>query len=109
MQVTVVLRPRQPLPSLEELSTQRQARSREEIEAAHAAAPEALARVENFARERGLQIVETSAPRRSVVLSGSREQIRAVFGTDPTQIPPELRDIATAVLGISDRPVARPR
>ena len=109
MQVTVLLHPREQLPTLEELSGPRQPRSREEIESAHAAAPEALAKVEHFAEARGLQVVESSAPRRSVILSGSREQIRAVFGTDPTQIPPELQDVATAVLGISDRPVARPR
>ena len=108
MQVTVVLRPRQALPSIEQLSGQRPALSREEVEAAHAADPADVAKVENFARQNGLDIVESSPERRSVILSGSREQIQAVFGTDPNQIPAGLQDVAAAVLGISDRPVARP-
>jgi kumamolisin len=110
MQVTVVLRPRRALPSLAELSSgQRSARSRAEIEADHAAAPEDIQRVEDFARARGLEIVESSSARRSVILFGSPDQIRAAFGTDPAQIPPELQPAATAVLGLSTRPVARPR
>ncbi len=82
--------------------------SREEIEAARAAAPEDLAQVEQFARTRGLRVLESSAARRSVILSGSAEQIRAAFGSEPAAIPPELASVAQAVLGISTRPVARP-
>jgi kumamolisin len=109
-QITVVLRPRQVLPSLAELSLRRPAsQSREEIERAHSADPAHIEKVQDFARAHGLQVVESSADRRSVVLSGPDDRIRAAFGTDPSQIPPELRDIALAVLGISDRPIARPR
>ncbi len=108
-QVTIVLRPRRALPSLEELSAGRPAQSREQIEEAHSADPADIQQVENFAREHDLQVVESSPARRSVIVAGPEDRIRAAFGTDPAHIPPALRDIAVAVLGISDRPVARPR
>src|SRR5579863_10675856 len=83
VQVTVVLRRRQsskgPEASIEEmgklLPSERTTPSREEFASAHGADPADLAKVEEFAHTHGLTVVESSAARRSVLLSGTVAQM----------------------------------
>jgi kumamolisin len=98
--------------------------TREQFDAAHAAAPADMDKVEAFAKERGLVVVEKSAGRRSIVLSGTVAGFSAAFGTrlenyehpggtyrgrtGPIQVPDELKDIVEGVFGLDDRPQAKP-
>ena len=95
--------------------------SREEFDARYGADPADIQRVEGFAAAHGLEVVEASTARRSVVLSGTVEQMSVAFGVDlrryehpeagtyrgrtgPVLVPPELADVVVAVLGLDDRP-----
>lgn len=98
--------------------------TREQYAATHGADPADLAKVEAFARAHGLVVVETSAARRSVFLSGTAADFAAAFGTTieqyehdggtyrgqtgPLTVPADLADIIEGVFGIDDRPVAEP-
>jgi len=98
--------------------------SRERYAAEHGADPADMAKVEAFARAHGLVVVETSAARRSVFLSGTAAQFAAAFGTKiehfehdggvyrgrtgPLSVPVGLVDVVEGVFGIDDRPAARP-
>ncbi|HVN32323.1 MAG TPA: S53 family peptidase [Thermoanaerobaculaceae bacterium] len=98
--------------------------TREEFESEHGAAPEDIEKVATFARTAGLAVVETSASRRTVVLSGTVAALSQAFGvhletyehpggtyrgrTGPVHVPVELAGIVQAVLGLDDRPQARP-
>jgi len=75
IEVTVVVRPRpssRGLASVKEIGTrmprERQYLSHKEFESAHGAAPDDLAKVEQFADEHGLSVVEVSPARRTIVL-----------------------------------------
>jgi len=99
--------------------------SREEFGILHGAAPNDLDAVEQFAHEHGLTVESRHAPSRSVVLTGSAEDLGGAFGTGltcyespeggrfrartgPVMIPSELKDVVIAVLGLDNRPVAKP-
>lgn len=98
--------------------------TREEYAAIHGAAEADLARVAEFARQFGLVVLDTSAARRSVFLSGTAQQLAAAFGTSldqveldsgvsrrrtsPIALPTELIDIVEGVFGIGDTPTAIP-
>ena len=99
--------------------------SREEFGILHGAAPKDLAAVDQFAHEHGLTVESRHAPSRSVVLTGTAEDIGQAFGTTlttyelpaggrfrgrtgPVMIPAELKDVVIAVLGLDNRPVAKP-
>src|SRR4051794_32840758 len=56
--------------------------SHEEYEGKYGADGSDIALVEQFAHEFGLSVVEMSAAKRRVVLTGTAEQIRAAFGAD---------------------------
>ena len=64
------------------LPGQRQYLSREEYAARHGAAPADLDQVTAFAQSHGLRITESSAARRTVVVSGTVEQMNKAFGVD---------------------------
>lgn len=86
---------------------------------------EDLAAVQAFAVESGLQVVEASAARRTVELSGSVEAFGRAFGVDfqlydsprgsyrfhegPVAVPRELQGVIEAVIGLDDKPVLRPQ
>ena len=130
IQVTVVLRraagaaPTQPAVSARSLQG-RKYLTREELEAAQGAAAQDIARVEAFAQEHGLDVVEADRARRSVVLSGTVGDLSAAFGvtltryehpggtyrgrTGAVQVPAELGPIVQAVLGLDDRPQSSPK
>jgi kumamolisin len=97
---------------------------REEYGLVHGAVPADIAVIEAFAHEFGLTVTERSQARRSVVLSGTAENMQRAFGTSlayynspsgtyrgrtgPVMIPQELQPIVTAVLGLDSRPIAKP-
>jgi kumamolisin len=91
----------------------------------HGAAAEDLERVEQFAREHGLEVVESSAARRAVALAGTISEMADAFGvslalyehpelgtyrgrTGPVYIPQALGQVVTGVFGLDDRPQAEP-
>src|SRR5713101_8558821 len=98
--------------------------TRAEYIAKHSATPEDLAKVEAFAREHNLTIVETDLVGRKVVLSGTAAALMTAFGTDLQRyeyeggtfrgrtghlhIPSELEQIVVGVFGLDDRPQAQP-
>ena len=86
---------------------------------------EDVARVEAFAKSHKLAVVETSVPRRSMILSGRAADIGTAFGvklqeythpdggtfrgrTGPIMIPADLENIMVGVFGLDNRPQARP-
>jgi kumamolisin len=130
-EVTVRLRRRTPAATLaaaglhgEHLPAARQYVSREEYAARHGADPDDIAKIEDFAHAHGLSVVDASAARRSVFLSGTAEQFEAAFGTriehyecrgctyrgrqGPLMVPADLAEIIEGVFGIDDRPAAVP-
>jgi kumamolisin len=97
---------------------------REEFALAHGAAPEDFAAVRTFAESHGLVVVDAHAGRRTLVLSGTVLQFSNAFGvqlqlmehdggtyrgrTGDIYLPPELDGIVEAVLGLDNRPQAKP-
>jgi len=98
--------------------------TRAEFAQSHGAEAADLAAVGRFAATHGLAVVLEHAARRTVVLSGTAAQFSAAFSvqfhqmehaggtyrgrTGEIRLPAELRDIVEAVLGLDDRPQARP-
>ena len=130
-EVTVRVRRKTDLKSLADrgfdadvLPADRRYLTRDEYAASHGADPADLAKVEAFARAHGLVVVESSAARRSVFLSGTAASFAAAFGTtiqhfehDGTTyrgrtgaltVPEDLADVVEGVFGIDDRPAAKP-
>ena len=104
--------------------SQRKHMSRENYAASYGAAQSDLDKIAEFARTHGLTIVESSAPRRTVVLSGTVAQINAAFAVDlkryqtasetyrsyegKVSVPAEIGDIVESVHGFDNRQIARP-
>lgn len=98
--------------------------SREEFALAHGAKEPDLAAVREFARAQGLAVVQEHPGRRTVVLAGTVSQMNAAFGIQllrcehatgtyrgrqgAVQLPEGLQEIVVAVLGLDNRPQARP-
>ncbi|MFI5090600.1 MAG: protease pro-enzyme activation domain-containing protein [Terriglobales bacterium] len=98
--------------------------TRDQLEKQHGADPASIRQIEAFAREHGLSVVEASAARKTVVLSGTVATMNAAFGvelkqfehpngtyrgrTGPVQIPAELQDTIEGVFGLDNRPQAKP-
>ncbi len=131
IEVTVRLRPKAPLQGradaalkADELPARRAVLTREQYAAQHGADPKDLARVADFAKSHGLAVVESSAARRSVLLSGPASAVSEAFGVTLQQyehdggtyrgrtggitLPADLADVVEAVLGLDDRPQAKP-
>lgn len=89
------------------------------------ALPDDIAKVEAFAAEYGLRISSTDMAASTVVLEGTIERFQQAFGvqlshyehpklghfrgrTGHLTIPADLGGVVTAVLGLDDRPQARP-
>lgn len=131
LEVTVRVRRRSLIPPPEEMAamaallpSERQYLTGEEYERQYGADPQDMERVAEFARSHGLQVVEQSAARRSVVLSGTVQAAEAAFGVTledyeypqgtyrgrvgPVSIPAELGDIVEGVFGLDNRPFAKP-
>ncbi len=98
--------------------------SREDFASAYGAEAADFGRVRMFASTHGLSVVEEDAARRTVVLSGTVQQMSGAFGvtlqqvafpggtyrgrTGEVQLPAELAGIVEAVLGLDNRPQAKP-
>lgn len=98
--------------------------TREDYAANHGSHPDDLKKVEQFATDHGLQVLESDAARRSVFISGRTADIAAAFGTTienfehdggtyrgrtgPLTLPSDLVPIVEGVFGIDDRPIAKP-
>jgi kumamolisin len=124
IEVTVLVRRKQGTEDLPSPGFVTERLSREEFDARYGADPADIQHVRDFADAYGLEVVEASTARRSVVLSGTVEQMSAAFGVDlreyehpagayrgrtgPIYVPPELADVVVAVVGLDDRPQATP-
>jgi kumamolisin len=98
--------------------------SREEFAREHGADPADFARVRAFAQAQHLAVVQEHAARRTMILSGTVAQFSAAFAvqlhqmahsggkyrgrTGPIHLPAELDGIIEAVLGLDNRPQAKP-
>src|SRR5579871_2503745 len=94
-----------------------------EYAAAYGADRQALERIEVFARQHHLTVVESDPARRRVVLAGPVSAMRAAFGvelhhyehpggsyrgrTGPVLMPADLIPLVEAVVGLDDRPQTR--
>ncbi len=125
VEVSVIVRPRQPLPDLDaRLSQSQPYLSREEFAAAYGADAADLAKVEDFARKHGLEVVESSPARRTVRLAGRAADMNTAFGValahyqlpdgstfrgfeGEISVPTDLQGIVQGVFGLDTRPVAR--
>jgi kumamolisin len=128
-EVTVRVRRKTPLRDLVpgahdgEVPSARRYIAREDY-ARHAVDAADIAKVERFAREHGLVVVEANAARRSVFLSGTARQYEQAFGTRIEQyecdghtyrgrtgaltLPQGVAEVVEGVFGIDDRPAAIP-
>lgn len=126
--VTVTVRRRNELPSLEERS-KRKPRERtymthQEHAENHGADPADIAKVEAFAAENGLRVLNTNLAQRSIILSGTADAYSKAFGVvlkiyksgevayrgreGDILIPENLQSIVTSVTGLDNRPFAKP-
>jgi kumamolisin len=124
--VTVLVRPREPLPAVDELGVkpigERRYLSRRELAARYGADRRSLAAIEEFATEHGLHVRQASVGRRSIVLAGSAARMQDAFSTRLSRyrspqgdyrgrsghlhIPAKVAPAIEAVLGLDDRPQA---
>lgn len=116
--MTLFLRSKQP-------SLPERAISRETFAQEYGADPTDLQKVERFARAHQLQVIDSSAARRSVIVTGTVAQMNVAFGVSLKQcqagevmyrgrqgsisIPADLADVVEAVLGLDNRPQAATR
>ena len=127
IEVSVLVRPKAPLESIDErLARGAPPLSREEFAAQYGASERDLAAVEQFAQSHGLQVVEADSARRTVVLRGTAAAMNSAFGVElrqfaaadgstfrshdgPIYVAPELDGVVQTVLGLDTRPAAQPR
>ncbi len=122
----MIVRPRAPLPALDELGHkpigERRHLSRREFAARYGADRKDLAAIEDFAAAHGLRVRQASAGRRSVVLVGPARRMEAAFSTRLARyrspqgdyrgrsghlhVPAPVAPAIEAVLGLDDRPQA---
>jgi len=129
VEITVTLKPKAPIPlnrgpirTLQGSSPV--APSREEVGHQCSASAESINRVAEFAGEHNLRILQSDAMKRSVILSGTAQDLGAAFGVSlerfedgntwyrgrvgSLEIPEELKDDIESVLGLDNRPQAKP-
>jgi kumamolisin len=100
--------------------------TREEFREAYGADPADIEKVEEFANEHGLDVVESSIAKRAVRLSGTVEAMQSAFGvqfkayriaktgqafrgrTGLVSVPKNLANIVEGVFGLDNRPQAVP-
>jgi len=130
VQVTIVLKRQSSAVLVDHLARvergDRRARPMARDDFAHqfGSSPQHLGAIRKFAATYGLTVRHEHAARRTVVLEGTVAQCNAAFGvtlqrfdaptgpyrgrTGAVQLPEELHDIVDAVLGLDNRPQARP-
>jgi kumamolisin len=98
--------------------------TRDQFEATHGADPKDAVKIEAFAHEYGLDVVEANVAARTVILSGTVQALSEAFNvtlhmydhptgtyrgrTGAIQVPAELEGIIQGVFGLDNRPQARP-
>lgn len=103
---------------------ERQYLSRADFAAHYGASTEDLTKIEDFARANGLAVVESSVPRRTVVLKGTAAQMSKAFAVDlsyydtgkekyrgregAVHVPSDIVDVVEGVFGLDNRQMARP-
>jgi len=108
----------------DQLPARRSYLSRDAFAARHGAAAADLAKVAAFAKAHDLVVVQSSAPRRTVVLSGTAKAMSQAFGvvlrqyehdsgtyrgrTGAISVPAALAGIVEGVFGLDNRPQASP-
>ncbi|HWS61320.1 MAG TPA: S53 family peptidase [Steroidobacteraceae bacterium] len=130
MEVSVIVRRRGPgelqsrVAALAAGERSRGVMSREEFVRAHGADPKDLSAVRACAAAHGLAVLEEHGARRTVVLAGTVAQFCSAFAvqlhrtthaggtyrgrTGEIMLPPELAGVVEAVLGLDNRPQAKP-
>ena len=134
IEITVLVRPRsdgdlraqanKAMEMASQLPENRQYVSRETFIEQRGADPEDLAKVEAFARQHNLAIVESSIPKRTIRLAGTVGDLTAAFQpklkrykmgqkvfrgrTGGISVPDELSKIIVGVFGFDNRPTATP-
>lgn len=124
IEVTVILRRQEPL-----TETPAEPMSREELAARHGASAEDLQLATDTFTRLGSEVLDADPVSRRLRLAGTVEKLSRIFGTSleevtssgphghhithrhrtgGLQVPAELDGIITAVLGLDDRPQARP-
>ena len=118
-----------PLPDLANLAAtprgERQYLSREDFAAHYGAAQADLDKITQFASANGLEVVESSIPRRTVFLKGTVAQFSKAFAVDlgiyetpkekyrgregAVHAPTEIADIIEGVFGLDNRKMAAPQ
>jgi kumamolisin len=131
IEITLLLRPMSAIApaSLERTGNlkphERQYQSREEYAATHGADPQDMAKIDAFAHEHGLDVVQTNMAARTVSLSGTIQDLSETFKvtlqmydhpsgtyrgrTGGIEIPAELEGIIQGVFGLDNRPQAKPQ
>ena len=98
--------------------------NREDVRRRCSASTESVRKVEAFAAEHSLQVKQSDAVKRTVVLSGTVRSLESAFGVALEQyedgntryrgrvggleIPEEIKDDVESVLGLDNRPQAKP-
>ena len=125
VEVSVYMRPALAEPPVGADASQVPARlTREEFASVRGAHVDALSRVEAFARDHGLTVLRSDAARRVAVLAGSASRMEAAFDVQlqhfeldgkifrgrvgALRVPSELAELIEAVVGLDERPQARP-
>lgn len=120
LEVTVILRRASALPPAHEGKRV----TREAFAAQYGARDDDIAAIRKFAQAHHLSVVQSDAARRTVILSGTVADFNAAFDVDlqrfqhpggtyrgrvgEVHVPPELKDVVEAVLGLDNRPQAEP-
>ena len=130
--VTVLVRPRTPLPTVRQPAFQRlltapptgrEYLSREQLADRHGATPADLDQLKAFAHAHEFTVVHRSQAERRMVLSGTLDALTRAFGvrlqrvsfegqehrmrTGPVRVPAELASVVEDVKGFDDRPQTR--
>jgi kumamolisin len=98
--------------------------TREEYSKSHSASPEAIAKIEQFAHDHNLTVVEVEPLARKIVLAGTVAAMTNAFKTQlhhyeapggkyrgrtgPLHVPDDLDQIIEGVFGLDDRPQSSP-
>jgi kumamolisin len=98
--------------------------SRDDFAAAHGARAADIDAVSRFAHDAGLTVVDTQPARRTIRVAGPADAVQAAFGTElgyyesprgryrgrtgPLTLPADIAPLVAAVLGLDDRPIAKP-
>ncbi|MDT7808291.1 MAG: kumamolisin, partial [Acidobacteriota bacterium] len=135
IQITVMVRPRTSggamstrardvLEMSAQLPEDRTYMSRDQFAEEHGADPDDLAKLDAFAHEHNLTVVQASIPRRMVKLEGTIADLSAAFKpnlqkvrvgnrvfrgrTGSLSVPSDISDIVVGVFGFDNRPAAKP-